>query len=128
MSEAVNRLEPGVVLVHWHADEAEALAAPLREGGHPVRVVSGSWAGGLSWLRDDPPRAMVISLRRLPSHGREVAAALTSTRWGRRIPLVFLDTPEEKQSAFREQFPGAAFLGPEELSVWLNGWQLPPAA
>lgn len=109
-----------VLLVHWHPEEAEALAAPLRAAGYPVEAVSESWQGGMSPLRQNPPRVVAVSLRRLPSHGKAVAEALWSTRWGQEIPLVFLDTPEKHQEPFRQKFPAATFLTAEQLPTWLQ--------
>ncbi len=61
-----------VVLVHWDAEEARDLAAPLQTDGWQVKL--GKFE--LKDLKANPPAAVLISLRRLPSHGREVADAL----------------------------------------------------
>jgi hypothetical protein len=95
-----------LILVHWHAEEAEYLAASLRKAGWKVQV-------GMSELREvkaSPPTAVVISLRRLPSHGREVADALWYTKWGRAIPIVFFDGQPDKVEATRVKFPAARFV------------------
>ena len=100
-----------LVLVHWDADEAEELAAPLRAEGWRVRV--GNFE--LKELKAKPPVAVMISLRRLPSHGREVADALWYTKWGRAIPIVFFDGAPDKVEATRKKFPAAQFITWEEL-------------
>ena len=74
-----------LVFVHWDAGEAEELARALRTAGWQVKV--GNFE--LKDLKAKPPAAVVISLRRLPSHGREIADALWYTKWGRAIPIVF---------------------------------------
>ena len=79
-----------LVLVHWDAAEAEELATPLRAAGWQVKTDRFE----LKDLKAAPPVAVLISLRRLPSHGREVADALWYTKWGRAIPIVFFDGAE----------------------------------
>jgi hypothetical protein len=100
-----------LVLLHWDADEAQELAAPLRAAGWQVNT--GSFE--LKELKANPPAAVVISLRRLPSHGREVADALWYTKWGRAIPIVFFDGAPDKVEATRKKFPDAQFTTWEEL-------------
>jgi hypothetical protein len=109
-----------LVLIHWNAEECEELAGPLRAEGWQVQVVSDSDDLKRKDLRSHPPLALLISLRRLPSHGREVADALWSTKWGRAIPLVFLDGEAEKVAATRTRFPTALFTSYEELSAVLE--------
>ena len=100
-----------LVLVHWDAGEARELAAPLKTAGWRVRT--GSFE--LKELKASPPAAVVISLRRLPSHGREVADALWYTKWGRAIPIVFFDGVPDKVDATRKKFPDARFTTWDEL-------------
>lgn len=104
-----------LILVHWDADEAEALAAPLRVDGWQVRI--GNFE--LKELKANPPVAVLISLRRLPSHGREVADALWYTKWGRAIPIIFFDGEPGKVGATRKKFPAAQFATWEELPTLL---------
>jgi len=94
-----------VLFVHWHADEARHLAGILASAG----IRSELWRDSLklSEVRAMGPRACVISLRRLPSHGRAVAEALQSTQWGRAIPLIFLDGDPERLSICLDRFPSA---------------------
>jgi hypothetical protein len=104
--------EPGeLVLVHWQEDEAEAMARPLRAAGWRVKL----GLVALKELKADPPVAVLISLRRLPSHGREVADALWFTKWGRAIPIVFLDGEPAKVEATRKRFPKARFTARDGL-------------
>ena len=105
-----------LVLVHWDPDETRDLAKPLRAAGWRVRT------GGfeLKDLKAKPPVAVVISLRRLPSHGREVADAIWYTKWGRAIPIVFFDGEPDKVEATRRRFPAAQFTGWEQLPSLLR--------
>jgi hypothetical protein len=100
-----------VVLVHWNADEAKELAAPLKTHGWQVQL--GNFK--LKDLKTKPPVAILISLRRLPSHGREVADAIWYTKWGRAIPIVFFDGAPDKVEATRKRFPAAQFTTWEKL-------------
>lgn len=106
-----------VVLIHWNADEAKELAAPLRADGWRVKL-------GLPEMKDlksKPPDAVLISLRRLPSHGREVADAIWYTKWGREIPIIFFDGEAEKVEATKKRFPAAIFSSWETLGEKLAG-------
>src|SRR5688572_6503983 len=78
-------------LFHWHAAEAEQLAAPLRAQGWQVDVEAQDGARGSSAVKATLPDAVVIYLRRLPSHGRETAEALRSSKATRAVPIIFVD-------------------------------------
>lgn len=95
-----------LVLVHWDEEEAKELAAPLRADGWLVKL--GNFK--LKDLKVNPPVALLISLRRLPSHGREVADALWYTKLGRAIPIIFFDGETDKVEATKSKFPDAQFV------------------
>jgi hypothetical protein len=105
-----------LILVHWHAEEAEEFAAALREAGWKIQVGMGE----LREVKTNPPTAVVISLRRLPSHGRVVADALWYTKWGRAIPIVFFDGEADKVEATRTKFPDARFVSWTKLPTVLK--------
>lgn len=69
----------------------------------------------LSDIKQNPPTAVVISLRRLPSHGCEVADALRYTKWGRTIAIAFFDGAAEKVEAIRSRLPAAHHTSWKEL-------------
>jgi hypothetical protein len=110
-----------VVLVHWDDTERASLAAELEGWGH--RVATLDEARGLK-LRDPPeerPLAVVISLRRLPSHGREVADALWHPKWAREaLRIVFVDGTPEARAKTAERFPTASFADWAELRGLLS--------
>lgn len=79
-----------LVLVHWHAEEAEQLAAPLRKDGWEVEVESSDGARAGKAILAAPPDAVVVYLTRMPSHGRETVAGLKASKTGRDIPVIFV--------------------------------------
>jgi DNA-binding response OmpR family regulator len=109
-----------ILLVHWNKEEADALAAILHSAGWDVAVEHGAGRFKMSELKQKMLGAVVISLRRLPSHGREVAQAFWSTKWGRDIPIIFFDGAPEKAEPLRAKFPAAHFTRWENLPAVLN--------
>jgi hypothetical protein len=128
MSKSKTKVEPTpsdrgvVILVHWHDDEAVAIAKELDAAG--VANVRLGMPAKMSELRVLAPKAIVVSLRRLPSHGREVVDAVWSTKWGREIPVVFFDGEPEKVAKLKGQFPAATFCAFDEV-VSMLGSPLP---
>jgi hypothetical protein len=103
-----------VLLVHWHEEEAATIAKELKAAG--VKKVRLGVPKKMSELRALAPKAILVSLRRLPSHGREVVDALWSTKWGREIPVVFFDGEPGKVEKLKEKFPAARFVTFEDVS------------
>ena len=96
-----------IFYIHWNREEAEARARGLEAAGHEVQFHSSSEAH----LRfdDDLPDAVVISLDRLPSHGRAVAEWFWEAKKRHHIPLIFAGGVPDKVAATREKFPGAVY-------------------
>ena len=109
-------LKQRLILVHWNDDEWALLAKGLMEHGFEVSKMDGS--PGLK-LKDPPetrPLAVLISLRRLPSHGREVAEAVWHAKWAREaIRLVFVDGTPDAIDKTRQRFPSALYTTYETL-------------
>ena len=99
---------PCIRLVHWNAAEAAERAARLAHGGLRVDHAPLDPAG-LKALRADPPDAVVIDLSRLPSHGRDLGAALRQSKATRGIPLVFVGDDPAKVARVRELLPDAIY-------------------
>lgn len=97
-----------VRLIHWKEAEIPERAGKLLQAGFEPEGGPIDPAG-LKKLRDNPPAAIVIDLSRLPSHGREVALALRSSKGARHVPLVFVDGDPEKFSRLRELLPDAVY-------------------
>jgi DNA-binding response OmpR family regulator len=102
-------------LMHWNKAEIARLAAPLRKAGWQVQTEAEDGARAGKRILADPPAAVVIYLTRLPSHGRETADYLRSTKAGRSIPILFVDGAADKVATVREKMPEATFTTSEGL-------------
>lgn len=107
-----------VFYLHWNRDEAEAGAAALKKAGHDVR---------LQWSTEEhvklgafTPEEVIISLDRLPSHGRAVAEWLWEAKKRQSIPIVFAGGAPDKVEATRAKFPRAIFCASDEVSKVLD--------
>ena len=98
-----------VRLVCWKPDLASQRARALEEAGFPVDASPLNAGGLIGHFRANPPMAILIDLDRLPSHGREVAVAVRSSKTTRHIPIVFAGGVEEKVARIRQELPDAVF-------------------
>ena len=113
-----------VAYIHWHEAELAERLKPLRAAGHDV---IGHWSSEEhAPLKDFDPQALVISLDRLPSHGRAVAEWFWEARKRQMIPLIFAGGALEKVAATKAKFPKASFCTREEVTSVLS--KLPLAA
>lgn len=99
--------------VHWNKAEALETVRRLRDAGHTVvhHYSTEEGAGADAWkqIKSRPPDALVISLVRLPSHGRRIAAVTLETKRLRDVPIAFVDGEIEKVKVAKAQFPKATF-------------------
>ena len=102
-----------VFVVHWQEEE-------LRE--HLVRLEAegldlvGHWnIEDHVHLRASLPDVLVISLDRLPSHGRAIADWLWEGRSRRHIPIIFAGGKPDKVESAQIRFPEAWFCEWEEV-------------
>lgn len=109
-----------VFYVHWNRQEAGPTVRRLREAGHTVvcHHSTEQGAGARAWksIKGRPPDVLVVSLDRLPSHGRRVAAVTTETRRLADLPVVFVGGEREKVAVARREFPAARFTSPGRLA------------
>jgi CheY-like chemotaxis protein len=118
-----------VMLFHWNADEAKERAARLARLGHEAVIPLLRSGADFKTIAADPPDAFVIDLSRLPSHGREVAAALRERKATRTVPIVFVDGDPEKVARVRALLPDAAYTDWKRLRAVLRAaLRRPPAA
>ncbi len=108
-------MKTNVRLIHWHAAEARARAQSLEALGYAVAAGLPPWPVLARQLRETPPAAIVISLDRLPSQGRDVGLLLRRQRATRDVPLVFVGGPPAKIGPIRATLPGAPFTSWRKL-------------
>lgn len=96
-----------VFLLHWNEAECKERASALRKAGHAVTL---HWSTETTApLKDALPDVAVISLDRLPSHGRAVAEWLWEAKKRQHIPIVFAGGAPDKVDATRQKFPKAHY-------------------
>jgi hypothetical protein len=77
-----------------------------------VHATSGEPPG----LKKTLPDVLVVSLDRLPSHGRRVARWFWETKARRAVPIVFVGGDAAKLAAIRAEFEGAVFTSSRGLA------------
>jgi hypothetical protein len=112
-----------VFYVHWDEGEAAAHANALRAIGH--RVAVHAEREGTPQLPDTTD-VVVISLERLPSHGRAIAEWVGQAKRRRAIPIVFVGGPADKIARIRERFPDATFCERDAMSAAIARLTAPP--
>lgn len=98
-----------VRLVCWKEDLAAERAATLKNAGLDVDASPFNPGGMITQLKQDPPAVMLIDLDRLPSHGREVAVMLRTSKSMRHVPIIFAGGVEEKIVRVRADVPDGIF-------------------
>ena len=98
-----------LLVVHWKPAEAEGGIALLKRAGHEVEVYSEQGGAGLGRFKEAPPAVVVISLERLPSHGRTMGHWFRTTKATAHVPVVFVGGAEEKVEIARAMFADAVF-------------------
>ncbi len=102
-------------LIHWSSAEAEELAQPFRAEGWDVEIEAEDGARAGKRISRDAPGVVVIYLTRLPSHGRETAHYLRSTKATRDVPVFFVDGKGEALEKTRAKVPDAMFTTSDKL-------------
>ena len=96
-------------LIHWNEDEGLERREQLEAFGFDAAFDFGDGVAGLRLIRSSPPDAVVIDLTRMPSHGREVAHAVRSSKATRHLPIVFVGGEAEKVERTRLLLPDAVY-------------------
>lgn len=106
-----------VFYVDWDKEAALQVVKELRGAGHVVQYHYDREDGASTWkrIKSKPPDALVVSLQRLPSHGRRVAAVTLETKKFSHIPIVFVDGAPEKVAVARKEYPKAQFTTAKQL-------------
>ncbi len=107
-----------IFYVHWNQEELEPRVAALRAAGHDV--IAHASTETVAKIAEPYPDAVVISLDRLPSHGRAVAEWFWEAKKRQGIPILFAGGQPHKVAATRHKFPHAFFCATEELPAILD--------
>jgi hypothetical protein len=107
-----------IFYLHWDEAELKERIAPLMKAGYEVTY---HWSTEENAkLGDALPEAVVISLDRLPSHGRAVAEWFWEAKKRQHIPLLFAGGQPDKVKATKVKFPRATFCTTEEVQGTLK--------
>lgn len=92
--------------VHWNEEECRAHARDLESAGHEVECHGSQDAHAKI---GDEIDVLVVSLDRLPSHGRAIAEWFWEAKKRRVKPLIFVGGEREKVADAKKKFPSAVF-------------------
>ena len=113
-------------LVHWDAATLTDKLHVLEQAGAQV-VGSEAQDGQRAYagVRHLQPDVLVVWLAWKPSHGRVTAAAIRSTGWGRKLPILFVDgdpepTPPATLARLKAAVPDAIVDHPGRLAFWME--------
>lgn len=109
-----------VLLLHWNWSEIIDLAAELQHEGWDVITESDDGVRAVQMALDNPPAAVVISLRTAPNHGRDVALALADHPDGESIPVVFFEGDERGRKKVSRVLPEAVIVDWSDLPATLR--------
>lgn len=99
--------------LHWHEAELRERIAPLRKAGYDVAGHAN--IESLAQFGEALPDAVIISLDRLPSHGRTVAGWFWEAKKRQHVPIIFAGGEPDKIKTTKEKFPQAIFCATAEL-------------
>jgi len=106
-----------VFYVHWNEAELQERLAPLKKAGYDLAA---HWSTEThTRFGETLPDAVVISLDRLPSHGRVVAEWFVEAKKRQHIPIIFSGGQPDKVKAAKAKFPQAIFCPTEETPAVL---------
>lgn len=104
--------------VHWDKDEALAACRGLREAGFNVRYEAESGDVVYKEVKKTPPDALVVSLAKLPTHGRRVVSSL-QTKALQDLRVIFVGGEDEVVADTRREFPDAVYCSWAQLKQTL---------
>jgi CheY-like chemotaxis protein len=97
-------------LVHWDPEDGRRRQQTLERLGHDVAFFPDLTGTPLvRALRAGGADAVLFDLTRRPSHAREIALALRTSKATRQTPLLFVDGDPEKVAALKAVLPDAAY-------------------
>ena len=99
--------------LHWNEKELKERVAALKGPG--FKIISHWNTESTPEWGDTLPDIFIISLDRLPSHGRQYAQWLWEAKKRQHIPLLFVGGLPEKAEATKAKFPRAIFCSSANL-------------
>ncbi len=109
-----------IILINWNEQEAEDHAETLQSWGWEVEVEAENGARACRTIKAQPPKAIVIYLTRLPSHGRETAHYLRSQKATSHLPIIFVDGSTAAVEETKTKVPDAYYTSSEDLEFVLG--------
>ena len=107
-------------LFYIHFNEAE-LTERLQQLAGTKLQLSGHWSTEeVAKLNEKLPDILVVSLDRLPSHGRQYVQWLWEAKKRQHIPVIFVDGKPDKIETTKAKFPRALYCSSAELPVIIN--------
>jgi hypothetical protein len=104
-------------LFYIHFNEAEIKERLQQLSGIGLQL-SGHWSTEqAATFSEGLPDILVVSLDRLPSHGRQYVQWLWQAKKRQHIPVIFVDGKADKVQATKEKFPKAVFCSSKELQA-----------
>jgi hypothetical protein len=102
-----------IFYLHWNEQELKQRIAALKElkltiHSHWSTEDKAKWSESL-------PDIFIISLERLPSHGRQYAEWLWEAKKRQHIPIIFVDGKPDKIEATKVKFPKAVYTTSDKL-------------
>jgi len=111
-------MKPKIFYLHWNETELKERLTPLKKADYEV---TSHWSTETHpKFGETLPDAVVISLDRLPSHGRAVAEWFVEAKKRQHIPIIFAGGQPDKVQATKGKFPQATFCATGEVSAVLK--------
>lgn len=109
-----------ILLIHWQHDEIAAFSEPLRDAGWRVDTEHEDVDQAVRRAGALQPHVIVLSLRRDPERGQQVAKGLAADDATREITVVVVDGDEQEVAEVREHLPGAVAVDWTDLPARLR--------
>ena len=107
-----------IFYLHWNEAELKERLAPLQKACYEV---TSHWSTEThAQFGETLPEAVVISLDRLPSHGRAVAEWFWEAKKRQHIPIIFAGGQPDKVKATKAKFPKAIFCAADGVLTVLK--------
>lgn len=104
--------------LHWNKKELEERIKPLSK--LPIEITSHWNKEEVEKFNDGLPGIFVISIERLPSHGRQYVNWLWEAKKRQHIPVVFVDGKPDKIEETKAKFPTAHYTTSDKLVALLK--------